>query len=70
MSTTVKIGAALNPDTKSLTSSVYAKLKFAAIAEIEETTQKGKFLLGNAVTNKTTAIVDLQKDYDTILFDW
>ena len=70
MSTTVKIGAALNPDTKSLTSSVYAKLKLAALAEIQETTQKGKFLLDNTVTNKTTAIIDLQKDYDTILFDW
>ena len=70
MPTTIEIDAATSPEAKSLTSSVYVKLKLTAVAEIEETTQKGNLLIENAVINKTTAIVDLQKSYDDILVDW
>ena len=45
-------------------------MKLAAIAEIEETTLKGKQTLDEVVTGQTTALADLQKDYDAILIDW
>ena len=70
MPTNIEIDDATFPDSKSLTSSGYAKLKLTAIAEIEKTTQKGKIILDSAVTDKPTAIVDLQKDYNGILVDW
>ena len=65
MSTKIEIDKAASPGTKSLTTS-----KLADIAKIEETTQKGRLLLANTVASRTTAIIDLQKDYDTILFNW
>merc|ERR1740136_531498 len=65
MPTTIVLDHMTNPDSTSITTS-----KLAAIAKIEETTQKGRLLLDTAVANKTTAIVNLQKDYGAILVDW
>ena len=65
MPTTIVLDHITNPDSTSITMS-----KLAAIAKIEETTQKGRLLLDTAVANKTTAIVNLQKDYGAILVDW
>ena len=56
---TIQISNTTLPDNNSLTTIRYAKLKLEAIAEIEETTKKGKQLLNDAVIDKTTAIVDL-----------
>ena len=58
------------PTTIEIEDSVLLKNKLAAIAEIEETTKRGRLLLDNALVNKTEAIVNLQKDYDAILTDW
>ena len=65
MPTTINLDHTLDADSVSLTAST-----LAAIAEIEETTQKGKLILDTAIASKTTAILDLQQDYDSILVDW
>ena len=70
MPTTTQIQTACAPDDNSLTKTNYAQLKLATIAEIEETTKKGRQIIDNVVIDKTTAIVDLQRDYDSIHIDW
>ena len=60
----------INNDTD-ITDQGYLVLKLTAIAKLKELTKKGKQTIDNATTTSTsTALQDLETDYESILTEW